>query len=200
MTDLTGIFGGTFDPPHLGHLILASEMLEQLHLTRLLWVLTPDPPHKQDVYITPMAHRLAMTRLALEEYPQFELSTIEIDRPGPHYTLDTVRMIGELYPATGVVLLLGGDSLQNLPTWNRPADLVAACRLIGVMHRPGDSVDLRALEQVIPGLNEKVEFVDAPLLEIASRDIRRRAAEGRSFKHYLPTKVYDYIVENKVYT
>ena len=199
MSDLTGIFGGTFDPPHLGHLILASEALDQLGLARLLWVLTPNPPHKLGQAITPLEDRLAMTRLALEDYPAFELSTAEIDRPGPHYTLDTIKLIGTLYPASEMVLLLGGDSLRDLPAWHRPLELVSACRYIGVMRRPGDNIDLAGLEQGIPGVSKKVRFVDAPLLEIASRDIRRRAAEGRVFRHYIPAKVYEYIRERGLY-
>ncbi|MRR31437.1 nicotinic acid mononucleotide adenylyltransferase, partial [bacterium] len=89
MPYLIGLFGGTFDPPHLGHLALAAAARRQLGLDRLLWMLTPDPPHKQGQSITPLAHRLAMVQLTLEDHPEFELSTIEINRPGPHYSLDT---------------------------------------------------------------------------------------------------------------
>ena len=90
-----GLFGGTFDPPHLGHLILASEAYSQLGLNRLLWILTPDPPHKQDQVITPVEHRLAMVNLAIQDNAKFELSRVELDRPGPHYTLDTVETIAD---------------------------------------------------------------------------------------------------------
>src|SRR5512137_385996 len=90
MPSLIGLFGGTFDPPHLGHLILAAEARAQLGLERLLWVLTPDPPHKQDQSITPHEHRLAMVKLAIDNDSQFEVSTVELERPGPHFTLDTV--------------------------------------------------------------------------------------------------------------
>ena len=90
MSQLLGLFGGTFDPPHIGHLILSAEAHAQLGLDRLLWVLTPNPPHKQGQQITPLEHRLAMTKLAIADNPQFELSTVEMDRPGPHYALDSV--------------------------------------------------------------------------------------------------------------
>src|SRR5512147_2567788 len=93
-----GLFGGTFDPPHLGHLILAAEARDQLALTRLLWVLTPTPPHKLHQEITPLEHRLEMIRLAIAGSPEFELSRIEIDRPGPHYTLDTLGLIRAANP------------------------------------------------------------------------------------------------------
>ncbi len=199
MSQLIGLFGGTFDPPHIGHLILSAETRSQLGLDRLLWVLTPDPPHKQDQPITPLEHRLAMVELAIAEDRRFELSTVEIDRPGPHYALDTVKIIAEQNPAAGLVYLMGGDSLRDLPAWRRPADLVAALRFIGVMRRPGDSIDLPALEKIVPGLTSKIRYVDAPLLDIAAHEIRQRVADGRPFRYFLPPAVYDYIVEHNLY-
>jgi nicotinate-nucleotide adenylyltransferase len=194
-----GLFGGTFDPPHLGHLILASEACDQLQVKRLLWVLTPEPPHKKDQIITAIEHRLAMLQLAIADDPRFELSSVEIERPGPHYTLDTVRIMKDLNPAADIILLIGGDSLHDLPAWHRPAELVAACDSIGVIRRPGASADLSALESQLPGISSKVRFVDAPLLEIASREIRRRAAQGKSFRYFLPPKVYEYIQIHQLY-
>jgi nicotinate-nucleotide adenylyltransferase len=199
MPNRIGIFGGTFDPPHLGHIILANEAFDQLKLNRLLWVLTPVPPHKLDQPITPLEHRLAMTQLALDDYPQFELSRVEIDRPDPHFMVDTVKLVQASAPSADLVLLIGGDSLKNLPDWHQPAELVAAVQSLGVMKRPGESVNLGMLETVVPGIARKVVYVDAPLLEISSHDIRRRAGEGRPFRHYLPPQVYDYIVKNGLY-
>lgn len=199
MNERIGIFGGTFDPPHLGHLILASEARAQLNLTRLLWVLTPAPPHKLNQLISSITDRLAMLKLALADEPAFELSTTEMERPGPHYTLDTLQLLTDKNPGADLILLLGGDSLRDLPTWHRPADLVAACRQIGVIRRPGDSVELSALESQIPGIADKVRFVDAPLLEIASREIRRRAFSGLPFRYYLLPSVCDYVVEHRLY-
>ncbi len=199
MPERIGIFGGTFDPPHLGHLILASEAHAQLKLTRLLWVLTPVPPHKLNQPISSLDHRLAMVKLALKGESAFKLSMIEVERSGPHYTLDTVRVFSSQYPNADLILLLGGDSLRDLPTWHRPADLVAACREIGVMRRPGDSIDMASLEKKIPGLNSKVKFVEAPLLEIASSEIRRRAARSLQFRYYLLPAVYQYIQEHNLY-
>ena len=199
MKEHIGIFGGTFDPPHLGHLILASEARIQLNLTRLLFVLTPTPPHKLNQLISAIDDRLAMLKLALDDEPAFELSTMEMERPGPHYTLDTLEVLADKYPGADLILLLGGDSLHDLPTWHRPTDLVAACRQIGVIRRPGDAVELSALEKQIPGITDKVQFVDAPLLEIASREIRRRASDGLPFRYYLLPSVYEYIVEHRLY-
>ena len=197
---LAGIFGGTFDPPHIGHLILAAEARARLGLDRLLWVLTPDPPHKQGQPITPLAQRLAMVKLAIAGNRYFELSTVEINRPGPHFALDTVRLIANRMPGAGLVYVMGGDSLRNLPTWHRPADLVASLRLIGVMRRPGDAIDLPALEKLVPGLTERVRFVDAPLLDISSREIRQRVAAGLPYRYFLLPPVYQFIKRRGLYT
>jgi len=199
MPQRIGLFGGTFDPPHIGHLILSAEARTQLSLDRVLWILTPNPPHKQYQPITPLEHRLAMVELAISNDQQFELSTVEIDRPGPHYALDTVKTISKQSPGMDLVYLIGGDSLCDLPTWHRPTDLVAALRYIGVMRRPGDSIDLPALEIFIPGLTAKVRYMDAPLIDIAAHEIRRRVADGRPFRYFLPPAIYDYIVENRLY-
>ncbi len=125
MPPLIGLFGGTFDPPHIGHLILAAEMRAQLSLDRLLWVLTPDPPHKQGQLITPVEHRLAMVKLAISNNDQFELSMVDIDRPGPYYAQDSVKIIAKQNPGADLVYLMGGDSLRDLPAWHCPTELVA---------------------------------------------------------------------------
>jgi nicotinate-nucleotide adenylyltransferase len=194
-----GLFGGTFDPPHLGHLILASEAQSQLELDRLLWTLTPEPPHKQDQPITPLEHRLAMVNLAIADNPSFELSRAELDRPGPHYTLDTVKIVAEENPDAEIVPVIGGDSLNDLPTWHHPKELLYACHWVGVMRRPGESANLEALERELPGISSKVHYVDAPLLEIASREIRQRVATGKPFRYYLPSPVYEYIEQHHLY-
>ena len=194
-----GVFGGTFDPLHIGHLILAAEACADLRFERLLWVLTPVPPHKLDQPITPLEHRLAMLKLAISDNPHFELSRIELDRPGPHYTVDTMRLLADRHPSADLVLLIGGDSLRDLPTWHQPTDLVAACHEIGVIRRPGDSVDLSGWERQVPGTQSKVRFVDAPLLGISSSDIRRRIREKLPFRYYLSPSVYEYILKNELY-
>ncbi len=195
----TGVFGGTFDPPHLGHLILAAEAQAQLGLARLLWVLTAQPPHKPEQPISALERRLAMLELAIADDPYSEISRVEIDRPGPHFAADTLQLMQARYPETELVYLMGGDSLRDLPNWQRPSDLLAACRFIGVMRRPRDSVDLSALERLLPGIQAKVRFVDAPLLEISSREIRQRIRSGGHFRYYLPEAVYKYIVQQKLY-
>lgn len=195
-----GIFGGTFDPPHLGHMILADEALNQLGLDRLLWVLTPDPPHKQDQEITSWRTRLHLVRLALKDSPQFEISHVDLDRPGPHYALDTVRILQDQFPAVALVYIIGGDSLHDIPAWHRPVDLLAAVSALGVMRRPGDGVDLSGLELSVPGISGKIEWIEAPLLEISSSQIRQRAAQNRNYRYYLLPQVYREIVRKGLYS
>jgi nicotinate-nucleotide adenylyltransferase len=141
-----------------------------------------------------------MVMLTIADTPGVELSTVEIDRPGPHYALDTVKIIADQNPGADLVYLMGGDSLRDLPAWHRPADFVSACHIIGVMRRPGDAIDLPALEKNIPGLTAKVAFVDTPLLDIAAHEIRDRIAEGRTFRYFLVPGVYEYIVGHRLYS
>jgi len=101
-----GVFGGTFDPPHLGHLILAAEASSQLKLDKLLWVLTPDPPHKRDQHLTPIEIRFELVKLSLMDDPTFEMSRVDLDRPGPHFTLDTVKLIKQEFPGADVFYLI----------------------------------------------------------------------------------------------
>jgi nicotinate-nucleotide adenylyltransferase len=194
-----GLFGGTFDPPHIVHLILASEAAHQFGLARLLWMLTPDPPHKQDQAISPIHHRLEMTRRAIGNDPLFELSRIDIDRPGPHYMIDTVRLLAAQDSNADIILLMGGDSLRDLPTWHQSADLVAAVHRIGVMRRPVDSFDLQALETQVPGLNEKIMFMDTLVHAISSSEIRRRVSGGEPYRYYVLPEIYEYIESNRLY-
>lgn len=194
-----GLFGGTFDPPHIGHLILAGEAVFQFQLDKFLWVLTPDPPHKQENPITPLAHRLPMLQSMIAHNPAFELSRIEIDRPGPHYTIDTVRLIASRESDADIYLLIGGDSLWDLPTWRLSADLVAAVSKIGVMRRPGENADLSALEAKLPGVTEKVRFINALLQPVSSSELRRRIAAREMYRYYVTPEVYEYIETNGLY-
>lgn len=194
-----GIFGGTFDPPHQGHLILADECRQQLALDRLLWVLTPHPPHKKTKSITPIEIRLEMVLAAIQDDPHFEFSRVDLDRPAPLYSVDTVRILRQQNPEAELVFLVGGDSLRDLPKWHDPASLIAAVDELGVMRRPQDTVDLPALERVLPGLKAKLRFVQAPLLEISSTKIRQTIAAGGSARYYLPSAVYDIIEKYELY-
>lgn len=194
-----GIFGGTFDPPHIAHLILAYEALHQLSLERVLWVLTPDPPHKQARKITPLSYRLEMLQAALQDTPTFELSRVDIDRDHPHYALDTVRLLAIQHQQAELIYLMGGDSLRDLPAWHKPNEFIAACHWLGVARRPGAQADLARLESRLPGLSAKVCWIDAPRFEISSSEIRQRVAESRPFRYFLSPAVYDIILKRNLY-
>jgi nicotinate-nucleotide adenylyltransferase len=161
--------------------------------------LTPYPPHKEDRAITPLEDRLALLRAALSGDPLFELSTIDIDRPPPHYAVDTLRTLRGQYPGVGLVYLVGGDSLADLPEWHDPMGVVGGCDALGVMARPGWSFDLPVLEAGLPGLGEKLRFVQSPLLEISSTLVRERIARGEHFRYFLPEAVYRLIRERGLY-
>jgi nicotinate-nucleotide adenylyltransferase len=194
-----GIFGGTFDPVHVGHLILAGEALDQLALDKLYWLLTPNPPHKPDREITSITTRVDMLQAAILGNDKFELSRLDIDRPPPHYAVDSLHLFRQRLPEAQLIYLMGGDSLGDLPDWHQPQQFIQACDGLGVMRRPGDHVDLSGLEKELPGITEKVRFVDAPLLEISSSIIRSRVAEGRHYRYYLPAAVCEIILSRGLY-
>jgi nicotinate-nucleotide adenylyltransferase len=195
-----GIFGGTFDPPHLGHLILAAEAVQQMRLEKVLWVLTPDPPHKLGHEIRPWNQRLILVQAAISENTTFEISRVDIDRPGPHYAVDTLDLLAQNNPGIELFYLMGGDSLRDLPTWYRPVDFLKACGGLGVMRRPSSKTDLSALEGLLPGISQRVQFIQAPLIEVSSSDIRERIDSGRTYRYFLPQPVYQIITESCMYT
>ncbi len=188
-----GIYGGTFDPPHYGHLILAAEALDQLRLDKVLWTVTADPPHKQNRILSPVDVRFQLTHAALADNPAFELSRVEIDRPGPHYAVDTVKLLRDQYPHDELFYLIGGDSLRDLISWKTPVELTQLVTGFGVMHRPVVVFDLVSLEREIPGLTAKVQFVQSPLVEISASMIRERVAMGQPYRYFVPPAVYQLI-------
>lgn len=194
-----GIFGGTFDPPHIGHLILAAEATHELSLERLLWVLTPDPPHKQNLEITPLPHRLEMIKAAISNNKYFELSTVDIDRPGPHYAVDTINLLKKQYPGTDWIYIMGGDSLRDLPTWKNPQAFIEMLDALGVMLRPGVEIDLPSLDLQIPGLSKKVRTINSPLIGISASDIRQRVKNGQEFRYLVPPGVFNIICKHNLY-
>lgn len=194
-----GIFGGTFDPPHIAHLILAQDAAYELVLDQVLWVITPDPPHKLDQEITLLRHRLDMVNAALAAETMFSLSRIEIDRPGPQYVVDTMRMLRERYPGSELVYLMGGDSLHDLPKWSRPREFLSYCDGLGIMRRPHDDIDMDALQESFPDIRQKTHFIRTPYMEVSSEDIRRRVRDRRPFRYFLPGPVYQIIQERALY-
>jgi nicotinate-nucleotide adenylyltransferase len=194
-----GVFGGTFDPPHLAHLILADEALYQLDLDFILWVLTPNSPLKNDRMISPWQQRYELLNAALNDNPDFQISRVDIDRPGPHYTYETLQIISQENAGADIIFLMGGDSLNDLSKWKNPHDILAVCREIGVMQRPGFSNDLLEIEKFFPGLQQKIVWIDCPLIEISGSEIRARLREGRPVRFFLPPDVFEIITAKQFY-
>jgi nicotinate-nucleotide adenylyltransferase len=198
MTTL-GILGGTFDPPHLGHLILAEMAADSLNLDRVLFVPAGDPPHKSDDAVrAPAHHRAAMVECAIAGNPHFALARVDLDRPGPHYSVDMLGILREEHPQAQLYFLIGGDSLHDLPTWSRPQALLQRA-MLGVMRRPGASVDLAGLEQILPGIRDRIVWIDAPQIDISASTLADRIAAGQSIRYQTPDAVHEYIVQNGLY-
>lgn len=194
-----GVLGGTFDPIHLGHLILAEEARDRLRLDRVLLAPAADPPHKAGRRISPAEHRVRMVALAIADNPHLALSRVDVDRPGPHYTLDMVRLLlAEHGPETELFFLMGQDSLADLPTWHRPQELMALCRL-AAFSRPDVPLDWEALEAALPGVREQVTLLPMPLLQISGSDLRQRVREGRTIRYQVPPAVEAYIYAQGLY-
>lgn len=194
-----GLLGGTFDPIHIGHLILAEEARDQLNLSVVYFVPAGDPPHKQGRRLAPVEDRLRMIALAIAGNSAFRLSRVDADRPGPHYTLDMVRIFQDQLPPGGeLYFLMGYDSLAELPTWHQPAELVAACRLVALT-RYDVPLDWPYLESRLPGIRAKVTLLDMPELEIASHQLQQRVRHGRSIRYLLPDEVERYIRRTGLY-
>lgn len=196
---MIGVFGGTFDPPHLGHLILADEGRWLLGLERVLWVVTADPPLKDAPPTASVDQRVAMVEAAIDSDSAFELSRADIDRPAPHYALGTLAWLAERMPGAEFAYLMGADSLRDLPLWSQPARFVAACSALGVMQRPGVTIDMRELARQIPGLAEKVRFFDAPVVGFSAREIRRRVEAVEPYRHLVPAAVAEIIRRQRIY-
>lgn len=194
-----GVFGGTFDPPHVAHLILASEAHHQLALDKVLWVLTPLPPHKRNQPITTLTHRFEMLEIAVKENPVFELSKVDLNRPPPYYAVDAMHILRRLHPEAELTYLMGGDSLSDLPNWKKPLEFISVCDWLGVLPRLGESSDLLELDRSLPGVKEKVRFIKAPVIDISASDIRQRIQKGKPYQYYLLPGVYQYITKNNLY-
>ena len=193
-----GVLGGTFDPIHIGHLIVAEEARLRLELGEVLFVPAGEPWLKQDRDITPAVHRVEMVRRAIATNPYFKLSTLEIERPGPSYTVDTLTMLRkQLGSRANLFFILGRDALEDLPLWKEPQKVVQLCRLV-VPPRLG-SGDLKHLEKAMPRLLERVVRLDMPVIGISSSGIRQRLAQGLSIRYLVPPAVEEYIAEHGVY-
>jgi len=195
-----GVMGGTFDPIHNGHLIVAEEARTRLNLAAVLFVPAGQPWLKPDSPISPAEHRMEMVRLAIGDKPYFKLSTMEIERAGPSYTVDTIaELLGQLDAGGELFLILGWDSLAELPQWHEPSRLIEMCHL-AVVPRPGyPPPRLKSLEHAIPGLSQRVMVMDKPEIDISASEIRDRVARELSIRHLVPEPVNRYIKQHRLY-
>lgn len=190
-----GIFGGTFDPVHLGHLIVAETARETLGLEQVLFMLAAQPPHKDTRALTPGDLRLAMLEAALADHPHFAISTLELERIGPSYTVDTLRALRQLpaFSLADFFLIMGKDSLNSFHTWREPDAITQLARLVVYPRRDESEATVGA------NLPAHYHSLQAPLIEIASSEIRRRVQMNQSIRYLVPENVRSFIASRQLY-
>ncbi|MDH5759766.1 MAG: nicotinate-nucleotide adenylyltransferase [Gemmatimonadota bacterium] len=190
-----GVFGGTFDPPHVGHLAVAADVAASAGLDRVLWIPAGAPPHKEGADVAPAAVRVEMVRAAVSGDPLFAVSDVEVARPGPSYTVDTLRRLGELYPGSELFLLIGGDQFRHLDTWRAPGEIFRLATVL-VMDREGE-----VAAGAPPPLADAASalFVPVTRVDVSSTEIRRRVREGRSIRYLVPGGVEEIIRRESLY-
>jgi nicotinate-nucleotide adenylyltransferase len=195
-----GVLGGTFDPIHNGHLIIAEEARVKLGLEQVLFVPAGEPWLKGHKNIAPGEDRLEMIRLAIEQNAYFRASTVDLDRPGPSYTVDTLADLKrELGEEANLYFILGLDALAEFSTWKEPARIMEMCHLVGVRRPERRALDLKSLERSIPGISRRIILLDNPLIDISSTGIRERVAAGLPITNLIPDAVARYIREWGLY-
>jgi nicotinate-nucleotide adenylyltransferase len=194
-----GVLGGTFDPPHIGHLMLAENTREGLDLECVLFVPVGEQPLKPDTRTTPQ-QRLAMVELAIADNPHFDISLVDMQREGPHYTADTLTLIQSQFPDTQLYFLMGGDNLRDFRKWTRAKEVYQQARL-AVLRRSDEDIHANMHDEVFPDLADRIDMVDTPLLSIwlSSTHIVERIQQGLSVRYLVPTPVLDYIRANHLY-
>ncbi|OPY57789.1 MAG: putative nicotinate-nucleotide adenylyltransferase [Pelotomaculum sp. PtaU1.Bin035] len=195
-----GIMGGTFDPVHFGHLVAAEGARDVLGLEQVIFIPAGRPPHKPDCEITDPWDRYMMTSLAVASNEFFQVSSLEIDRSGPSYTIDTVQAIKGLYPGAQIYFITGADAVLEILTWKNVERLLSLCCFVAAT-RPGYQLDelWEKLGVLIQFPKQDILSMEVPALQISSTDIRRRVREGRTIKYLLPEPVEEYIVKHKLY-
>lgn len=193
-----GILGGTFNPPHMGHLVMAQEALDQLDLERVVLLPVAVPPHKEAREDPGGAARVELCRLAVAADERLGVSTLEVDRGGASYTVDTLRELHELQPEHDLTFIVGGDMAQSLPAWREPEAVLALARL-AIAERAGvRREDVARLLEPLHG-GDRVTFFDMPRIDVSSSDLRRRVAEGRPIRYLVPDAVADAIARRDLY-
>ncbi len=196
----TGVLGGTFDPVHLGHLKAAEAATAAAGLDETVFLPTGQPWLKAGSAVTPAEHRVAMLRLALTDRLGFRLSTMEIERSGPTYSVDTLAELRrQMGAAADLYFIMGWDSLEQLPRWREPSRLITQCRIIAVRRVDFPEPDLDALEKMVPGLKGRVTVLQEPRIDVNATMIRRLLAEGRSISGLVPEAVERYITAHGLY-
>ncbi|MFT5193459.1 MAG: nicotinate-nucleotide adenylyltransferase [Cellvibrionaceae bacterium] len=197
LTQKIGLMCGTFDPPHIGHLILAQTALVELALDQVLFLPVGDPTHKTTY--TSAEHRLNMTRLAIQDNLAFVLDSTDAMRPGPHYTATLLPLIQEKYPESTLWLLLGGDSLNSFPDWYRPDSIITQCRL-AVLDRPKHQTDVTSSKMLNGAVFDKIDNLSGPSVDLSSTWLRANFGNGSHHTRYLISSLVDeYIIKNKLY-
>ncbi len=193
-----GILGGTFDPVHRAHVELAECAQEQLGLESVVWMPAGDPWRKKGRTIAAVDDRLAMVRLAIADQPAWSVSTIELERKGPTYSVDTLEELRELHKDDDVILLLGQDALEDLPNWHEPERLIQLTTL-AVAVRGDRSQTKPELEALLPGLSQRVTWLDMPRLPFSATQVRTLASKGTPLVGFVPAAVEAYIREHHLY-
>ena len=194
-----GVLGGTFDPVHNGHLYIANALRAALDLERVVWVPAGRPPHKTGQIVSGDRDRLAMLELALAGSAVDQIDMIDIERPGPSYTSDTLEFLAECLAPARLFFLMGEDSLRDLPTWHDPERLLHTAEL-AVAARPGIDADLASIARQIPSVESRVHLVPTKEIAISSSEIRRRVGEHQSIQGLVPPAVEAYIRDHGLYT
>ena len=195
-----GVLGGTFDPPHIGHLWLATLAADAIGLDRVLFMPAAQPPHKGGQLVSRGTDRLLMTRLAIGGDPAFELCPIEMERPGPSYTIDSIDELERLYAGQAqLYLLMAADSLNAIDTWREPDRLLERIEWV-VGPRPGSDLPERsALDERFGERASRIHLLSGPSLDVSSSDIRRRVAAGQAIRYLVPRGVEELIVDRGLY-
>ena len=201
MKKRVGVLGGTFDPVHIGHLVAAEEAAAVFELDVVLFAPARVPPHKLDAAMSDSADRLAMLELAIAGNDRFAISRVDLDREGPHYTLDMLDLLRVelgLSAADELVFIMGADSLVDLPTWRDPLGIARKARF-AVVARPGYEPDWGALEAALPGVAAHVDLLPVPLIGVSGTDLRRRVRAGEPIRYQVPEPVREYIIDHGLY-
>lgn len=196
----TAIFGGTFDPPHLGHLSIARSALDFLAVDEVLWVVTPDPPHKTGTNKSAFVHRFAMSRLCVADQNSIQVSDLENSRPGPHFTLDTIKILKSENPDNSYSLLIGGDSLQSFHTWHAPHSILTEIEFLGVFSRSGIEGEFAEFSRNFADFVPKLVWIKADAIYISSSHIREMTRIGEDASEYVTPQVWEYIKANNLYS